>query len=115
MIRPGVAVSEVSNAIDWVLQSAGYEEYCRPPHMRRRGHGLGSGSVAPGDIESDNHTILEEDMFFVVHPNQYIPEVGYLLCGETVRVTATGFEVLGKHTATLGITRPDAEGSAQCG
>lgn len=110
-IRAGIAVSEVCNAIDRVLEAAGYGKYCHPPHMRRRGHGLGCGSVAPGDISSDNHTILEEDTLFVVHPNQYIPEVGYLLCGESVRVTGTGCEILAKQTAKIGIVYPDQVGS----
>lgn len=113
-VRPGIPVSEVCRAIDRVLESAGYAEYCRPPHMRRRGHGLGSGSVYPGDISVDNHTILEEDMIFVVHPNQYIPEVGYLLCGEPVRVTATGVEVLSSRTAALGVVAAGHPGFVPC-
>jgi hypothetical protein len=40
-------------------------------------------------------------MLFIVHPNQYIPEVGYLLCGEPVRVTASGVEQLTRSTAAL--------------
>ena len=114
-VRPGLEVSKVSHAIDQILQAAGYGKYCRSPYMRRRGHGLGAGSAAPGDISGENHTILEEDMLFVVHPNQYIPEVGYLLCGESVRVTATGCELLGKHTAKLETIRPDQLESVQCG
>ncbi len=102
-VRPGIPVSEVCRAIDRVLGAAGYGEYCRSPFMRRRGHGLGCGSVAPGDVATDNGTILEENMIFVVHPNQYVPEVGYLLCGEPVRVTATGVETLSSRTATLGV------------
>jgi Xaa-Pro dipeptidase len=102
-IKPGALVLDVCRAIDGVLERAGYAEYCRPPHIRRRGHGLGSGSVFPGDISIDNHTALQENMMFVIHPNQYIPEVGYLLCGEPVRVTATGAEVLTSRTAALGI------------
>jgi Xaa-Pro aminopeptidase len=102
-IRPGIPMSQVCAAIDGVLQEAGYAEYCRPPHMRRRGHGLGCGSVSPGDVAADNNTILEEDMIFVVHPNQYLPETGYLMCGEPARVTATGAETLSKKTAALGI------------
>jgi Xaa-Pro aminopeptidase len=113
-VRPGVPVSEVCRAIDRVLESAGYAEYCRPPHMRRRGHGLGSGSVSPGDISVDNHTILEENMIFVVHPNQYIPQVGYLLCGEPVRVTATGVEVLSSRTAALGVVAAGHPGFVPC-
>jgi Xaa-Pro aminopeptidase len=101
-VRPGIKVSEIADAIDAVLSAAGYAEYCRPPHMKRRGHGMGAGSVAPGDIAYDNPAIVEEDMVFVVHPNQYLPETGYLLCGEPVRVTAAGGEALTVRWAALG-------------
>ncbi|MGH7936313.1 MAG: M24 family metallopeptidase [Chthoniobacterales bacterium] len=113
-VRPGIPISEVCRAIDRVLESAGYAEYCRPPYMRRRGHGLGSGGISPGDIAVDNHTILEEDMIFVVHPNQYLPEVGYLLCGEPVRVTASGVEVLSFCTASLGVISAGNPGFVPC-
>ncbi|HEY1504973.1 MAG TPA: M24 family metallopeptidase [Stellaceae bacterium] len=102
IIRPGIKVSDVAGAIDAVLTDAGYEKYNRPPYMNRRGHGMGAGSMAPGDIAIENPAILEEDMVFVVHPNQYLPETGYLLCGEPVRVTATGFESLSTKWAELG-------------
>lgn len=101
-IKPGIRMGDVAKAIDDVLSAQGYAEYCRPPHIRRRGHGLGHGSNAPGDVAPDNDIILEEDMVFVVHPNQYLPETGYLLCGEPVRVTANGVEQLSKRTAWLG-------------
>lgn len=101
-VRPGIRMGDVAKAIDDVLSAQGYAEYCRPPHIRRRGHGLGHGSNAPGDVAPDNDIILEKDMVFVVHPNQYLPETGYLLCGEPVRVTATGVEQLSKRTAWLG-------------
>jgi Xaa-Pro dipeptidase len=102
-IRPGIPMAQVCAAIDQVLAAAGYAEYCRPPYMRRRGHGLGGGSVAPGDVARNNETILEEDMIFVLHPNQYLPETGYLMCGEPVRVTATGAETLSTRTSSLAI------------
>lgn len=114
VIRPGIPIREVSRAIDGVLSAAGYAEYCKPPHMRRRGHGLGCGSVAPGDVANDNETLLEEDMVFVVHPNQYLPESGYLMCGEPVRVTRTGVETLSTHTAALGVVELGANGSKPC-
>ena len=100
-IKPGIPMGDVAKAIDKVLSAEGYAEYCNPPHIRRRGHGLGHGSNAPGDVAPANETILQEDMVFVVHPNQYLPETGYLLCGEPVRVTATGVEQLSKKTAWL--------------
>ncbi len=100
-VRPGIKMAAVANAIDEVLSAQGYAEYCRPPHIRRRGHGLGHGSNAPGDVAPENEVILQEGMVFVVHPNQYLPETGYLLCGEPVHVTATGVEQMSKRTAWL--------------
>ena len=100
-VRPGATVADVAGAIDAVMTEAGYEKYNHPPYLNRRGHGMGTGSIAPGDIDISNPTVLEEDMAFVVHPNQYLPETGYLLCGEPVRVTATGYEALSKKWAEM--------------
>jgi hypothetical protein len=36
-----------------------------------------------------------------VHPNQYLPETGYLACGETVLVTDGGIERLAKTESKL--------------
>jgi Xaa-Pro aminopeptidase len=101
-VKPGVPIGEACAAIDRVLSAEGYAEYCKPPHIRRRGHGLGFGSMVPGDVATDNPVTLEPNMFFVVHPNQYIPETGYLLCGEPVRVTPTGVEIISRKMAELG-------------
>jgi Xaa-Pro dipeptidase len=101
--RPGVAMPEVCLAINAVLEAQGYGEYCHPPHIRRRGHGLGFASVRPGDVSLDNATVLEPDMLFMIHPNQYLPETGYLLCGEPVVITARGAEVLTAEQSSLGI------------
>ena len=101
--RPGVAMAEVCRAINAVLEAQGYGEYCHPPHIRRRGHGLGFASVRPGDVSLDNATVLEPDMLFMIHPNQYLPETGYLLCGEPVVITARGAEVLTAEQSSLGI------------
>jgi hypothetical protein len=102
-VRPGIAIAEVCRAIDGVLAENGFAEYCRPPHIRRRGHGFGLGSTSPGDVALDNDTILEEGMLFVVHPNQFLPGPGYMLCGEPVRVTSDGVEVLSQATAALAV------------
>ena len=97
----GASMAEVCRAIDAVLEAKGYGEFCHPPHIRRRGHGLGFGSNMPGDVSLDNATILEPDMFFVIHPNQYLPETGYLLCGEPVLITSGKPEVLSERMASL--------------
>jgi Xaa-Pro aminopeptidase len=98
---PGVPMSAVCGAINAVLEAEGYGEYCYPPHIRRRGHGLGFGSVRPGDVSLDNATVLEPDMLFMIHPNQYLPETGYLLCGEPVVLTPRGADVLTAQKAAL--------------
>ncbi len=103
VVRPGARVAEVCRAVDRVLEDAGFAEYCRPPHIRRRGHGFGLGSIWPGDIARDNDIVLEEGDAFVVHPNQYLPGPGYMLCGEPVHVTAQGIEVLSQKTAALAV------------
>jgi Xaa-Pro aminopeptidase len=100
---PGVAMSEVCRAINGVLEAQGYGEYCHPPHIRRRGHGLGFASVRPGDVALDNTTVLEPDMVFMIHPNQYLPETGYLLCGEPVVMTPRGAEPLTRQKAALAV------------
>lgn len=100
---PGALVSEVTAAINRPFEEAGYGQYCKPPYMRVRGHGLGITSSRPGDIDANNHTQLEEGMVFVMHPNQYIPESGYLLCGETVVITPQGAKAFSDLTATLDV------------
>jgi Xaa-Pro aminopeptidase len=101
--RPGVPMAEVCRAINAVLEAEGYGEYCHPPHIRRRGHGLGFSSTRPGDVSVDNTTMLEPDMLFMIHPNQFLPETGYLLCGEPVVLTAAGAEVLTSEQSALGV------------
>jgi Xaa-Pro dipeptidase len=98
---PGASVRAVTQAIDDCFRAAGYGDFCRPPYMRVRGHGLGITSDAPGDITVDNEARLEDGMVFVMHPNQYLPETGYLMCGEPVVVTPAGARALSASTATL--------------
>jgi Xaa-Pro dipeptidase len=99
--QPGVPMAEVCRAINTVLEAKGYAEFCHPPHIRRRGHGLGFTSMRPGDVALDNDTVLEPNMIFMIHPNQYLPETGYLLCGEPVLLTPDGAEPLTAQKAAL--------------
>ena len=94
--KTGAPASAVAAAINGTFIEAGYEKYCRPPFMRVRGHGLGCGSFAPGSLEDDNKTKLEEGMTFIIHPNQYLPETGYLTLGYTVVMTKTKAQSLMK-------------------
>jgi len=92
--KTGAPASDIAAAINGTFVEAGYEKYCRPPFMRVRGHGLGCGSFAPGSLEDGNQTKLEQGMTFIIHPNQYLPETGYLTLGDTVVMTQTKAESL---------------------
>jgi Xaa-Pro aminopeptidase len=98
---PGATVAQACEAMNDVLRRAGYGDYCRPPYMRVRGHGLGVTSDQPGDLTVDNHTVFEEGMVFVMHPNQYIPETGYLMCGEPVVISHNGAISLSERDSEL--------------
>lgn len=89
-VRPGSKVGEISRIMNEVFTAHGYEKYCRPPYMRVRGHGLGFWSIPFSEVVDENEDIIEAGMSFVVHPNQYIPETGYLMLGDTVWVEADG-------------------------
>jgi Xaa-Pro aminopeptidase len=97
----GAPASVVAAAINDTFIEYGYEQYCRPPFMRVRGHGLGCGSFAPGSLEDANQTPLEEGMTYIIHPNQYLPETGYLTLGDTVVMTKTKAESLMKSSWEL--------------
>ncbi len=93
----GAAVSEV----DRVVSAAGYGKYTVPPYMRTRGHGMGLGSVAPGNLTAGSDFVFRKNMLFVFHPNQYIPETGYFLVGEPIVVGEEGGRPLTGRTAHL--------------
>ncbi|MBW1996977.1 MAG: aminopeptidase P family protein [Deltaproteobacteria bacterium] len=101
-VKAGAPASVISRVMNGVISRAGYAEYCYPPHMRARGHGFGVGSIAPGGAIDDNTgALLEKDQVVVIHPNQYLPEVGYLACGETYLITNEGPEKLSKTETRL--------------
>jgi Xaa-Pro aminopeptidase len=101
-VKPGVPAGQISINMNKVISDAGYEEYCYPPYMRARGHGMSVGSIAPGGtLDDSTQNLLAKDQVIIVHPNQYIPETGYLACGESILVTETGFERLVKTETKL--------------
>jgi Xaa-Pro dipeptidase len=102
-VGPGVTVSDVVAAMDAPLIARGLEKYTNPPFMRVRGHGMGFGSVAPGDFLRRNTLPLVEGDTFVLHPNQMLPGAGYLMCGEPMVVTASGGDVVTRGIAGIQI------------
>ncbi len=102
VVRAGVSAAQVSDTMNAVFGAAGYGEYCRPPYMRTRGHGFGFGSIKPGGrIDETTPGTLEHHQIIVLHPNQYMPDSGYLACGETILVTREGWEPLGEGRSEL--------------
>jgi Xaa-Pro aminopeptidase len=76
-----------------VFRQHGLGDYVTSKYTRVRGHGLGLFVDGPHVLE-DVDLVLEENMTLVVHPNTYHPQAGYMVLGDTVRVTASGCEVL---------------------
>lgn len=101
--RPGATMGQVVEAVNGPIEAAGFEEFCRPPYMRTRGHGMGIGSPFPISVSADSPIELKEGMTFVLHPNQYLPPTGYLLCGDHVAVGADGAEPLSAQLAQLDV------------
>jgi Xaa-Pro dipeptidase len=101
-MKTGATASLITTTMNQVIGEAGYGKYCGPPYMRSRGHGFGVGSIAPGAELTDRmQNCLDRYQVVAVHPNQYIPETGYLACGETVLVTEIGVERLSKTETKL--------------
>lgn len=93
-VRPGIKASDIARAENDVFRKAGLGIYCTSEYTRVRGHGLGLYTDAKPQILEDVDVVIEEDMTLVVHPNTYHPDIGYFVHGDSLRVTATGCEVL---------------------
>jgi Xaa-Pro dipeptidase len=92
-VRPGATHGDVARAQNDVFRRHGLGEYVSSEYTRVRGHGLGL-FVDGVHVLEDVGLVLEPDMTLIVHPNTYHPVVGYVVLGDTVRVTADGCRVL---------------------
>jgi Xaa-Pro aminopeptidase len=92
-VRPGATMGDIARAENEVFRRHGLGDYVTSEYTRVRGHGVGLYVDGPAVLE-DVTLALEPDMTLIVHPNTYHPEVGYMVLGDTVRVTANGCEVL---------------------
>ncbi len=99
--KPGVPARDLVRIMNAPIIAAGYEAYTKPPYMRTRGHSMALGSMDP-EIAPDSEQILHEGMVFVMHPNQYLPDTGYLMCGEPVIITPDGAQALTGRMGELG-------------
>lgn len=92
-VRPGATHGDVARAQNDVFRRNGLGQYVTSEYTRVRGHGLGLFVDGPHVLE-DVDLVLEPDMTLIVHPNTFHPVVGYIVLGDTVRVTADGCRVL---------------------
>ncbi len=99
--KPGNPSARIAKSVNDVIGAAGFAEFCKPPYMRTRGHGLGLGAVVPYDVTEGSGPTLERNMVMVIHPNQYIPQTGYMMCGDTVVIEADGPRQLTKTALRL--------------
>jgi Xaa-Pro dipeptidase len=98
---PGTSVTELVEVMNAPIVAAGYAQFTVPPYMRTRGHSMGLGSMEPEVAPGYEH-YMKKDMVFVMHPNQYIPETGYIMCGEPVIITDDGAVPLTSEMGSLG-------------
>ena len=99
-VRPGATHGDVARAQNAVFRHHGLGEYVGPEYTRVRGHGMGLYVDGPHVLE-DVELVLVPDMTLIVHPNTYHPDVGYMVLGDTVRVTEDGCRVLTHTTREL--------------
>ena len=90
LLRPGVNIADVARVQNDVFRKYGYGEYTGPKYTRVRGHNLGlHPDENPYVLEEVNY-IVKKDMVLIAHPNTYLPLSGYMVFGDTLRVTADG-------------------------
>jgi len=92
-VKPGARASDVAKAENDVFRKYDMGEYVTSAYTRVRGHGLGLFADSKPHILEDVQIELRPGMTFVVHPNTYNPNVGYMMLGDSVTVTETGCEV----------------------
>jgi Xaa-Pro aminopeptidase len=92
-VKPGQTHGDVARAQNDVFRKHGLGEYVSSEYTRVRGHGVGL-FVDGVHVLEDVELVLQPDMTLVVHPNTYHPVAGYIVLGDTVRVTADGCKVL---------------------
>jgi Xaa-Pro dipeptidase len=98
--KPGAPITDVVSAINEPIAEAGYGKYTVPPYMRTRGHSMSLGSMDP-EIATFCASTFEKNSVFVMHPNQYLPDTGYFMCGEPVIITDEGAKPLTSHMGQL--------------
>ena len=87
-VKPGVPANDVHAAATQVLDDAGLLGY----RAHRTGRGVGLGGQERPEIRESDTTILEPGMTFTVEMGIYVPDVAGARFGDTVAVTADGYD-----------------------
>lgn len=90
LLRPSVNISDVARVQNDVFRNYGYGQYTGPQYTRVRGHGLGLHLDENPYILEEVNYVVKEGMVLIAHPNTYLPLSGYMVFGDTLRVTADG-------------------------
>jgi Xaa-Pro aminopeptidase len=93
-VRAGVTAADVAKAENDVFRGYGLDQYVTSEYTRVRGHGVGLFPDQKPQLLEDVDVPLTLNMTIIVHPNTYHPDVGYLVLGDTIIVTADGHETL---------------------
>ncbi|MEA2824857.1 MAG: Xaa-Pro dipeptidase [Alphaproteobacteria bacterium] len=93
-IKPGITAADIARAENEIFRGHGLGDYVTDAYTRVRGHGLGLFVDTKPHILENVTTPIEAGMTMIVHPNTYHPDVGYMVLGDAVIVTATGADVL---------------------
>jgi Xaa-Pro dipeptidase len=93
-VKPGVTAADIARAENEIFRHHGLGDYVTDAYTRVRGHGLGLFVDTKPHILETVTTQIEEGMTMIVHPNTYHPDVGYMVLGDAVIVTAEGADVL---------------------
>jgi len=93
-VKPGVTAADIARAENEIFRRHGLGDYVTDAYTRVRGHGLGLFVDTKPHILETVTTSIEAGMTMIVHPNTYHPDVGYMVLGDAVIVTATGADVL---------------------
>jgi Xaa-Pro dipeptidase len=100
-VRADVTAAEIARAENDVFRRYGLGQYVTSEYTRVRGHGLGLFPDQKPQLLEDVNVPLTVNMVMIVHPNTYHPDVGYLVLGDTIIVTADGHEALSTHPRVL--------------
>ncbi|MBN1635790.1 MAG: aminopeptidase P family protein [Deltaproteobacteria bacterium] len=86
LIKPGVAVADVDEAVQGIIKKRGYGDYI----LHRTGHGFGITGHEPPWIALGSDEVLEKNMVISIEPGIYIPGQGGYRHSDTVLITPDG-------------------------